>query len=69
MKKLIVPEDDLIDIEQARQQIIHIAEKIEAGAIHRYSIVTSILEATEPLWKVANKKYKETFLSKIRNYF
>ena len=66
MKIVKVPQCDIDRINAARKEIYGLIDGIEKGEIPSNTLYYNMIGITGPLYYISNRKYKETFLSKLK---
>lgn len=69
MKIVKVPQNDIDMLEITRKDIWTIIDGIENGTIKPHQAANFMIGCTTPLYKLTHRKYKETFLSKLKRVF
>ena len=69
MKTVMVPQMDIDAIETARLGLYELIKLIEKNKIKSNDIFIYAVNITQPMWGMSHRKYRETFLSKIRRIF
>ncbi len=65
MKTVLVPQNDIDNVEQARRRLLNVLSGIEKGDIKPSNVMVYLLSLTSPLYKITHRKYKESFRSKV----
>jgi len=68
MKTLLVPQCDIDNVEEAREQIYKLISNIEKGIVKPENAFVYVTNITQPIWYLAHRRYKESLWSKIKNY-
>lgn len=69
MKRVIVPQTDIDNIDISNKKLYEIIDKIKDKEVKEALLFIIPLEVTNNLWHITHRKYKETLRSKIRNMF
>lgn len=70
MKYVKVPQSDLDKIETSREELWKFFDKNfkDDGSVEYQSKVIEVLNISQPMWYIAHRKFKETLLSKIKQF-
>lgn len=65
MIKVVVPQEDLDKIEEARVALYKLLDELDiSDSIYALIQITKI---TQPMWDIANRKYPKTLSCKLRS--
>lgn len=68
MRIVKVPQDDIDNLKITRKDIWRIIDGIESGTIKPEHAGSLMITCTSPLYTLTHRRYKETLLSKIKNF-
>jgi hypothetical protein len=66
MKTLLVPQEDIEQIEQARKALHDLISNIENEIIKPKDVYIYSINITQPLYRLTHRRYKETLMSRIK---
>ena len=70
MKHVIVPQSDIDNIEQSRLKLwaFFDCNFKDDGSVESMAKAIEMQRITQPMWYIANRKFPETLLSKIKQF-
>jgi len=63
---LIIPSADVYKIEKARKDLWELVEAMEKKTFDSDHLNVFVANITQPMWELTHRRYKETFISKIK---